>query len=171
MTTKYLIGSKLLGLDNAKDSDYLVICNDYEYERRPTNTQDIFYRNENNIKTLMVFNADLKENARFLILNYQLDKNIIGQNFPIEYHLLGYKDKVKELLKIIVENKLLNFNKRITVKGCCSKILYHVAYNAFILQNGTTTLTSEQKAIIQDIHDCKKPISYLDELKEIIYKL
>ncbi len=168
---KYLIGSKLLGLDNNKDSDYLVISSEYEYKRVASNGEDILYRSAANIQKFMTFNVDIKANARLLILNYQLDQSIIGQQFPITYNLIGYKDKVKELLKIIVENKLLNFNKRITVNGCCSKLLYHVAYNVFILQNGTTTLTEEQKAIIQDIHDYKKPISYLDELEEMILKL
>jgi hypothetical protein len=53
----------------------------------------------------------------------------------------------------------------------CSKLIYHFAYNLFILQNNSVYLTPEQKEIIQKIHDCQMPIEYLDELERMLNEL
>ena len=146
---KYLVGSKMLGLKNTKDTDYVIISEDYEYKRIYSNGEDILYRSKENIITSMLFNRDINKFAGSLILNYQYDADIIGQDFPIEYHLLDHKEELINLLKVIVKNKLLNVNKRVSIKGGkCSKTLYHIAYNVFILQNNSPIITEEQKQII-----------------------
>jgi hypothetical protein len=169
--SKYLIGSKLLGLDNNKDNDYLIISDEYDYKRKYENGEDVLYRSTENMQKFMMFDVDMKTNAGLLLLNYQLDKNIIGQNFPIEYNLLDYRSQLIELLNMIVEYKLLNFSKRISSKGHCSKRLYHIAYNIFIIQNNSPIITEEQKAIIQKLHDRQMSITYIDELSEMIANL
>ena len=169
---KYLIGSKLLGLSNAKDTDYMVISNEYDYKRIYENGEDVMHISEDHMLKCMNFNYDFKECAHFLILNYQYDADIIGQNFPIDYHLLDHRSKVIKLLKNIITNKLLNMNKRVSVKGeFCSKYMYHIAYNVFILQNNSPIITPEQKEIIQKLHDRTMPISFRDELINMIINL
>lgn len=169
---EYIIGSKLLNLDNTKDNDVLVISSKYEYNRFKVNGNDCLFRSEQNIKDHLSFNVFMPEAYSKLIYNYQLDADIIGQDFPIEYHLLDYKDKVIELLNYIVDNKLLNFNPLISVRrNNCSKLVYHIAYNTFIIQNNSTMITEEQKAIIQKLHNGEMPRAYLSELKAIIKRL
>lgn len=168
---KYLIGSKLIGLSN-RDNDYIIIDTEFEHKRVAENGEDILYQNIEVTNKILNFDEENLKYRRLWLYNYQYDKDIIGQNFPIEYHLLEHKDKLISLLKKIVEKKLYNFNKRVTVnKIYCTQIIYHIAYNTFIIQNNSTKLTEEQMQIIQDIHDIKKPIEYLDELAEIIKNL
>lgn len=163
---KYLIGSKLLGLSNNKDNDYLIISNDIEYKRMYENGEDILYRSEDHIRNHLAFNCKIKKWEDWnYIVNYQLDQQIIGQNFPIEYHILDYRNELLIFLNKIVEKKMLNFNKCITTKNkCCTPIIYHFAYNLFILENNSPIITADQKIIIQKIHDGLMPIDYLDVL-------
>lgn len=169
---RYRVGSTLLGLSNNHDVDFIVLCdgNETTYERKREGSDDVLYRSVQNIKKYMNFEYPItRQNARIYVVNYQLDANIISQNFPVEYHILDRRIDYIHLLLDIVNNKLLNF-KRIPClnNGCMSKILYHVAYTTFIMQNNSTTLTAEQKEIVQKIHDRQMPQDYLDELEEII---
>ena len=169
---KYKVGSVALGLNNTKDIDYVVISN---------KTQKISVMNNEGIyEDLWCFTLeDLYKNLQFksrdiftLLSNYEYDIEIIDSSFPIEYHILDYKEQLIKLLKEIVNNKSFNFDKRITQGNkCCCKIIYHIAYNLFILENNSPIITEEQKSIIQDIHDLKKPIEYLDVLEHRINNL
>lgn len=166
---KYIIGSTLLGLSNNRDNDYLyLVDSEEEYNTvRFENGEDKHIRTTAEIIKCMNFETDV--NIWRKLINYQLDKEIIGQNFPIEYHILNHKEEAKNLLKSIVKNKDMNFNKNITSgNNCCTKDIYHIAYNLFILQNNSPIITDDQKAIIQQIHDIQMPISYLDELATAI---
>lgn len=170
---KYLIGSKLLNLNRAKSANYLVLSTEQDHTYDCIGGCLVCLRSHNDIEKFTKFNVEFnRQNIEKLIFNYQLDSSIIGQNFPIEYHLLDYKNKVIEMLKTIVDNRYLNFNKKVKIKGeYCSKKIYHVAYNTFIIQNNSPIITDEQRAIIQKIHDIQMPIEYLDELAQIIKSL
>lgn len=167
----YLIGSQLLGLQNCKDTDILVISTEYDHKREKKDGKDIVYRSKANLLKYMKFEVDLTNNIPLLLYNYQLDKTIIGQKFPIEYNILDYKDKLIELIEFVIENKAYNFNPRITIEGCCTKNIYQIAYNIFILQNKSPLITSEQKEIIQKIHDGTMSTDYIEELKKIFKEL
>lgn len=163
---EYLVGSKALGLKNARDEDYVIIATNKEYERRVEKNKEYIYISENLAKEIMSFDVRKEKYKHLYLFNYQFDRKIIGDSFPISYNILEYKGKLKELLKRIMEEKLYNFDKRVTTNGDnCSKRIYHIAYNVFILENNSSVITKEQKEIIQTIHDCKMPIDYLDELK------
>jgi hypothetical protein len=169
---KYLIGSKLLGLNNNKDSDFLILSKEHDYKRVWENDEDVVYRSVEHINKFLTYDVDVQRHHPLLLFNYQLDHSIIGQDFPVYFNILEHKDKVKELLHCVVDNRLYNFNKRITLnKLYCCKNLYHFAYNLFILMNNSTQLTEEQKEIIQKIHDGLMPISYIDEMKTMLNNL
>lgn len=167
---KYKVGSNLLHLENCKDIDYIVLTNEYgNYARRYVDGEDLIYMAQEFLNSLLTYQ---RKNKRLLIHNYQYDKDIIGQNFPIEYHLLDYRKELINYLKDIVKNKMFNFNKRIRVnKLYCSKCIYHIAYNIFILQNNSPIITEKQKAIVQKIHDGLMPIGYLDVLEHMLYDI
>lgn len=169
---KYIVGSKLLNLNNIKDIDYLEFDKNVEYERAYQYGIDTVKVSKKELKKVLKFKVDLQKYYWRLIFNYQLDKRIIEKDFPIKYNLLKYKKQLIELLNFIVDKKLMNFNARVTIdEKHCSKVVYHVAYNLFILKNNEVKLTDEQLEIIQKIHDGKMPIEYLDELKKLLIKI
>lgn len=169
---RYLVGSNLLGLTNNKDIDYLEFCEECDYKFTKENGNDVIYVSYEELLQRLKFKKDFKQYAKYLIINYQFDKDIIGQDFPINYHILDYKENLLNLLIQIIDNKWLNVNKRISVnKGHCSKLIYHIAYNVFILKNNSPIITPEQKEIIQRLHDRETPISFIDELIEMIVNL
>ena len=169
---EYIVGSKCLGLENVRDIDVIVFTDDIEYKKESKDGKDIVYTTIERYNTILNF-EDPTGYRRFLMMtNYQKDREIIGKDFPIEYNILDHKE---ELIALIVESILqseFNFNKRVTVNGgMCSKQIYHVAYNIFILKNNSPIITVEQKAVIQKIHDCQMPIDYLDELLNILMEV
>lgn len=176
MEQKYLIGSKLLGLTNNHDTDYLVLQDDddsMDYRRSYENGVETHYKLSSMLQK--AFNFELPfddESIRYYIVNYQLDENIIGQNFPYKFSVLAKRDKHIEMLNWVVDNRAVNFVKNKALnRGNCSKLIYHIAYMVFMLENNSTVLTAEQKAIVQRIHDKKMPQDYLDVLAEKIRNL
>ena len=162
---EYIIGSKCLGLDNARDIDAIVFTDDIEFKKETKDGKDIVYTTIEKFNTILNFEEPVGYRRFLMLTNYQKDRQIIGKDFPIEYSILEHKE---ELIALIVESILqgeFNFNKRVTANGGhCSKKIYHIAYNIFILKNNSPIITTEQKAIVQRIHDCEMPIEYLDEL-------
>lgn len=175
MKIKYLIGSHLLGLQNNHDTDYLVIINDEDdiYSRRCVDGEDIVYCTKTNIDNRMNFRYTIDDRtASYYIINYQLDKDIIGQEFPLSYSILDRRNDYVKLLNFIVDNKACNFTREVDFNnGHTAKNIYHIAYLVFILENNSTKLTEEQKVIVQKIHDKQMPREYLDELEAKIRKL
>lgn len=165
---KYKIGSRILHLDNCKDIDYIVLSDEFpDYTRKKIDGEDILYLHQDTLSSRLTFKKYDLYNTLF---NYQYDRDIIGQEFPIEYHILDYRQELIKYLKDVVKRKLFNFNKQITLnKLYCSKRIYHIAYNIFILQNNSPIITEEQKAIVQQIHDGLMPIEYLDVLEHMLY--
>ena len=165
---KFLVGSSLLGLTNIRDTDYLVVSEN-ENNTDFNDGVDYRYRTTTNIKETLEF----KNNDGRKLFNYQLDKAInkeFGKFIP--YNILDYRNELTRFLKEIVRYKMFNFNKRVTTNnGHCSKMIYHIAYNLFILENNSPIITDEQKAIIQKIHDRLMPIEYIDELGRRINNL
>lgn len=174
---RYLIGSYLLGLRNNHDRDMLVLDFENEdpnfYRRECVDGDDVVIYSVANLNQQINMKLPLSHiTAKRYIINYQLDKSIIGQDFPIEYHILDRRSDYIDLLNWIVDNQAANFKKIPELNdGNCSKIIYHIAYTLFIVENNSTTLTAEQKAIVQKIHDRQMPQDYLDVLAEKIRNL
>lgn len=169
---KYLIGSSLLGLKNARDIDYIVFTDTTPMRARTA--EEV----ENKINYHYRDREQFEKNLRFefedytSISNYQFDKSFVGDNFPIDYKILDYKDKIIELLKHISRKNECYLTKHLYQGNkCCAKRVYHIAYNVFIIMNNSTKLTDEQMSIVQKIHDIEMPIDYIDTLRELIDNL
>lgn len=165
---KYSVGSHLIGLNNTRDKDVVVVIEDCSYNEN----EDIHYLLKDYLDKLMNFEIPFSPNVvhRYLI-TYQYDKDIIGQDFPYEYHILDHRDKYIELLKYIVDTSAIGFDRTIYRNNFINKIMYHVAYLTFVIKNNSVVLTEEQKSIVQKIHDRQMPVEYLDELESIIRSL
>ena len=172
MSKEYLIGSLLLGLENPKDYDCVKISDDYDYYWTFDNVtkKDCLHINLKQLMKYLTFSENFNKpiDCKRMLANYQIDIDIIKQDFPVEYHLLDHKNDLIKLLKFVKINKMLNFSKENAHHGCVAKSVYHIAYNIFILRNNSTILTKEQKEIIQDIHDLVMPIDYIDTLYKYI---
>ncbi len=163
----YQIGSKALGLNNTRDNDYIVIVDKNNYYSRILTSE---YELKLISKDFLLKNLNFE--TRYAIYNYQYDKQIIGNEFPIDYHLMNHKEQLIDFISNTIKSKEMNFNKRITVNnGCCSKLVYHVAWNIFALINNSVILTEEQKDIVQKIHDEEMPIKYIDTLIDLFKNL
>lgn len=166
---KYLVGSKLYKLENTQDTDYIIIL-----EEVPTGLykqpilEDWIWRTLDQLRDRLSF----KEYTVETLTNFQFDREMIDARFPIEYHILDYRENLIAMLKYIVDNQAFNFDMSIqSGDHCCTKMIYYIAYNVFILQNNSVHITPEQKAIIQRIHDRQMPISYINELAAMIAEL
>lgn len=152
----YLVGSKLLGLKNASDEDYIDIVEEEKNYRKVINGKDVNFRNKDLLLKIMNFEADFEQWSMAMSWNYQLDADIIKQNFPIEYHILEHKEALRKFLNEIRNKKARNYSPAIyDINGFMLKSCYHIAYNKFILENNSIILTDNQKDIIQKIHDHK----------------
>lgn len=171
---KFLVGSKLLNLDNNRDIDYVIIADRDEWGLHKLPFDYHVWPEQD---MLDVFNFDIPDNVDYkrlkkMLVAYQYDYRIIKQDFPWHFDILLIREKVKDFLKFVVEAQECNFSRNIcAIKKRCSKIIYHFAYNLFILQNNSIHLTREQKEIVQKIHDCQMPIEYLDELERMLNEL
>lgn len=171
---KFLVGSKLLGLTNNKDIDYVVFDKKNESVFARCKEDYHLWTEEDLLdKYNFLFSANsTNKDLRMWLILYQFDYRIIKQNFPIHLDILKKRREVKNFLRFLVDNRLCNFNKYIKIeRKYCSKTIYHFAYNLFILQNNSVYLTPEQKEVIQKIHDCQMPIEYLDELERMLNEL
>lgn len=166
---QYLVGSKLIGLKNCRDTDYLIVYEGEMPKVERIQGVECFYTTKEFLGKTLRFEKEsiiMKNRSMF---NYQLDTEIIGQNFPIEYHILNYrKELIKYLQKVVMFKKYKFDKEKYNKNNCCDKKIYHIAYNMFILQNNSPILTNEQKEIVQKIHDKEMPVEYLDEMEKII---
>lgn len=171
LSDRFLVGSLLLGFSNEEsDKDYLVI--DYENVERydflkEENKIDIFCVGIDRLNRILNFETT----NQMTLYNFQYDKTIRGEDnkLPFDYNILEHLDKLKLFLKKVSKKRLYNFNKAITnTQGYMYNRLYLLAYNVFICVNNSVVLTSEQRQIVQDIHDGIKDINYIDTLKLLI---
>lgn len=181
MNKQYLVGSKLLNLENETDIDYFVFDETKDKFILKTDKEthtDSFYASSLVLNKYFNFEEDYKTSphaVRVYSILYQYDIDIIGQEFPITFHVLAHKTEYIEYLKYLANNNLSIFNvvcrNRKTNFVSCHKNTYHIAYLTYIFKNNSTTLTTEQKQKIQKIHDRQMPLEFLDELKADIMSL
>ena len=169
---KYRVGSKAVGLVNAKDDDYVALTDDGFSGIINKPRADLFIRDKTELtKTLHFEQEDLSKRAMYLY-NYQYDEHFIGKDFPIKYNVLDYKKQYIEFLREVVDREECNLVSGVTFgSGKCSKKIYHIQYILFILRNNSPVLTAEQMAVVQKIHDGNMPIEYVDILKRKILEL
>lgn len=162
-----LVGSKLLNLSNQHDLDLITFYTEDKYNMINVNNLKDEIDHKYMLLDTKINSLLFKDNNFIRIFNYQFD-SIINKEFStlFEYHILDYKKELVKLLKWIVDNKKYNFNKNVYAEDKkCTKLIYHIAYNLFIIENNSPIITKEQKETIQKIHDLEMPIDYLDELE------
>ena len=166
----YLIGSKLLGIKNTKDVDYVEIVEGNKIHYRTfENGIDLLHISEDNLLDNFNFTPIKKE---YSIHSYQYDqtlrKHFGHDDFPIKYNILDHRKELEELLAYIKKRKILNYNTRLYGKnGHVPKQIFHIAYNKLILLNNSPILTEEQQEFVQRIHD--KEVTWDEYIKKVGY--
>ena len=158
---KFIVGSKCACIKDFKDLDILIV-DETEYKEKNIFRDYKVISKDKLLKTLDFSNFYEKD----WLFNYQYDA-AINPDFSkyYEYHILDHKDKLYEFLKLTIDKEKYNFNKNIRINNkYLSKLVYHIAYNIFILENNSILLNINQIDVINKIHDLKMPFNYIDEL-------
>lgn len=154
----YKIGFSLIDEKKARDDDYLIviISDSFLYKREFKEEQDRYILSTETLKRRFEYTD---EDITKLLYNWQLDADIIKQDFPYEFHLLKHKEEAWNLLKILKEDKVFNchpsitFNKENDDKLYMSKLTYHYVITKFFLENNKMELTLKQLEVVTKIHD------------------
>lgn len=161
---EYFIGYSLINPKKARDIDILRLVSDddlvvsRELETRDDVQLDVLTKSTGLIKRQMDYDWSVANKLDLLCYNWQLDIDIIKQNFPIVFHLT---DKTQEQLKVLETIFLkgrLNCNPNIAIElgsitNAVDKKLYNVAATCFILLNKKAYFTDKQLNVIERIHD------------------
>lgn len=166
---KYLLGSKMLKLENNRDEDWTVFVNEnaktannYGYKSIPFFQTIInFFTRGNNIK------AD-PYSALFL---YQLSTGFVDDaEYPFgEFNILEHIKVWKEWLKAYMNGKKVE--ARATKTDILPKQFYHILYQYYMITENVHFISDEAKAKVQKIHDLEMPSEYFYELRDLINSL
>ena len=166
--TDIIVGSSILGLENVRDRDILVLDSEREYSWFDLDKNNFHPVSYERLKNEMAFMPNRYWDGFYA---YMLDSDINPNE--LDYNVFEHKDDMRKMLKEF------NFERRgmVIPEKYAPKIefldkkYYHLAYNLFLLQNGSKELSQEQKDIIQKIHDREMPLSYKDILVHEIKNL
>ena len=173
MNDTYLVGSRLLMLDNCRDTDYIYFDgikqssgnNCCYIKMNLPHVELILSQMGNPAKTLRSFN--------FPVCNYyyQFSSCFQPDDFPIKWDIRDNKEAWKTLLKQHISNQKAVDKYINPSEGLCKKPLYNIAYQYFMIVDDAVWLSGEHKQIVQKIHDLEMPSDYFYELKEKILAL
>lgn len=154
----YEVGFSKIEPNVAKDKDYLCVLPDETgktmlHYHKYLGNKDVFFETPEFLYKRFNYSLGI---PRLLLTNYYLDADIIGNEFPFEFHFLEHKNEILKLLDQIKTGGLFNYVPGLTFNGGhISKLVYHVAISKFFIQNDKMILTPEQKEIIIKIHNCQ----------------
>lgn len=175
---EYIVGGVELGFTNNKDLDILRVIDSNEVKiiRGHDDKKDIFTWTTalyNKVTTFSLSTDDELQLYKYLYLVlYQIDYRLIDKKFPYKFDILEHKDKILCLIGEAFNSGAEGATKKLTTEDkCCLKSLYHIAWNLFSIEEGTTDLNQEHRKICEKIHDQKMPISYVDDLYGLYSKL
>ena len=166
---KFLFGSKMLGLSNNRDEDWLTFVDERANVAREMGCKSIpFYRTVlntfitgNNIK-VDIYNASY--------LYQQSAPFFTDEKYPFkDFNIFEHKAVWVRWLKAYVNSKAIE--KRATATDTLPKIYYHLLYQYYMLTEDVHFISDEAKAQVQKIHDLEMPSTYFYELRELINNL
>lgn len=158
----------MLFCNNCKDRDIVVITANGDDYRRISRYEDydIFCYSLAGIKKCSEFQFNNRHTLYLIALELAKGDNIVyGENPMPDFYLLGYKEKLLEVL--ICRARTYDCNPIISNKNnknACLKQSIWLFANYFALANNSLDFTTEQLDIIQKCHDNELPRSYAEEV-------
>ena len=166
---KYLLGSKMLKLENNRDEDWVIFFPENTKAAREKGGHSIAF-----FKTILkhfINGKKIAANPYNALYLYQLSNGfILDESYP-------FKDFN------ILEHQAVWINW-ITAYMCAAEVeaeaikatvlpkeFYHILYQYYMIKENTHWISDEAKAKVQKIHDLEMPSSYFEELRALINSL
>lgn len=167
---KYLFGSKMLKLNNARDEDWLTFIDYPAKEANKMGYKSIsfynliinYFKQGKNIKP-HIFNA---------LFAYQLSNGFFEDEADYlfnDFNVLEHKEVWKEWLKAYINSE--EAEKMANAHEALDKRFYHILYQYHMILEDTHEISNEAKEGVQSIHDLEMPASYFYVLRELINAL
>jgi hypothetical protein len=166
---KYLFGSKMLKLENARDEDRISFV-DMRGKEIKDYTQRSIPLYKSTIKNFIA-GKNVKSDIYRAIHLYQLSAGFNGDDeYPFnDFNILEHKEVWKQWLKAFVNDEK---NEGIATKGdYLPKSYYQILYQYNMIIEDTHWISDEAKVNVQKIHDLEMPSSYFYELRDLINSL
>ena len=165
----YLVGSKMLGLQNCHDEDWLTFIDEKSSIARESGCHSIsFYKNIiRQFKEGQIIHFDYFK-ALFI---YQLSSGFFDDEGYIfkDFNILEHQVVWKKWLKAYVNSEAIS--NRILKDSRIQKWCYHLLYQYYMIKENTHRLSEEAMSEVQKIHDLERPSSSFEELKALINSL
>ena len=164
---KYLVGSKMLKLDNCRDTDYMYIKEENEVSDEKGRT----VRFQNFIIESFIRTKDIKSDPCKSWLLYQVTTGFHEEDdYPFKFDIRDYKDQWIKHLQAYLNDA--DVERRYTERGeILPKEMYHFEYQYHMILENKLWLDGEAKDVVQKIHDLEMPVSYFYELRDKINAL
>lgn len=169
----FLVGSRLLRMDNCGDTDYcyfskIRLPKEYKVHKIPMVAKLM----QNFPKYLKYRNAK-GSTSTMSVSNYYYQYSKCfhpEEDWPITWDIRDYKEDWIKMLKNHINSEEA-ITQYIKGKTFIDKKFYNIAYQYFMIRDNTVYLEGESKQIVQKIHDRQMPISYFYEMRELINAL
>lgn len=165
----YLLGSKLLELHNARDTDIVTYMQADTKVAKEAGCKSISF--ENHIIDHFIKGSHIRPDPYKAYMIYQLsagfnkDNNYVFQHFNILEHVSIWKEWLKAYMN----------DSQIEQDACKLDILpkkfYGILYQYYMIKENTHWISEEARAKVQKIHDLEMPSSYFEELRALINSL
>ena len=166
---KILFGSKMLGLANNRDEDWLTFTDERASDARKKGCQSIpFYRN---MLDYFIRGQNIRVDRYNALYLYQLSVHFTADvDYPFrDFNILEHKEVWKQWLKTYVNSQAVE--KRATATDILPKTCYHLLYQYYMITENVHFISDEAKAQVQKIHDLEMPSTYFYELRDLINSL
>lgn len=168
---KYLFGSKMLGLNNCRDEDWLTFVDDYSNTDRKAGERSLkFYK-----KIVERFTQG-KNNGEDFFKSCYLYQTSAGffsdENYPFKhFNILEHKAVWIAQLKAYMNSENTEARALQGERETLRKDFYHILYQYYMIKENTHRISAEALSEVQKIHDLEMPKSYFYELRNLINSL
>lgn len=164
-----LMGSKMLGLKNTRDEDWITFADCSTEEGRNISCKSIDFVNL--LIKSFIDAKNVKYSFYHAVYLYQLSSDFINETeYPFNYfNVLEYKKQWIQWLKAFINSKAAK--KYAEKDEYLPKYFYHILYQYHMIIENIHWISSEAKANVQKIHDLEMPSSYFYELRDLINSL
>ena len=169
MEHKYLFGSKMLQLNNARDEDWLAFVNQRGATIKDKNSRSIpFYKT---IIKHFTMGSNVSADSFKASFLFQLSAPFINdENYPFnDFNILEHKEVWKQWLKAYMNDETTEQWANKT--DILPKQFYHILYQYNMIIENVHFISNEAKVNVQKIHDLEMPSSYFTELKHLVNSL
>ena len=169
MEYKFVLGSKMLRMNNPRDIDEVTFVDKPSWQVRERGKISIpFFRMIMDSFICGENEADDHYKASYI---YQLSAPFIeDENYPFkDFNILEHKDVWVEQLRGYMNHPA---TEEMAMKGdVLPKTFYHILYQYNMIVENVHLISDEARVNVQKIHDLEMPSSYFYELRELINNL